>query len=191
MKDLSGKVAVITGSSSGVGAATARLLASQGCHVVINYNSSADAAQQVAAECEQHGVEVLVCAGNVATDADCQKLVDATVAKWGRLDVLINNAGTTKFVDHWDLDGLNSDDFQHIYGVNVIGCYQMIRAANRVMQKQDEGGVVVNVASPASSRTPMPADPGEGRSSPAASATRPSPRGCPVFRRPGPRWAHG
>lgn len=149
MKDLTNKTAIITGSSSGVGAATARLLAVNGCHVVINYNANADGARQVAAECEKHGVETLICAGNVANDKDCVAMVDAAMNKWGRVDVLVNNAGTTKFVEHHILDGLSSDDFQRIYGVNVIGCYQMTRAANRVMQSQQEGGVVVNVASTA------------------------------------------
>lgn len=149
MKDLTGRVAIVTGSSSGVGAATARLLASQGCNIVINYNSNADGANKVAEDCNGHGVESLVFGGSIVDDANCQQMVDLATGKWGRLDILVNNAGTTKFVDHANLDGLNSDDFQRIYGVNVIGCYQMIRAANKVMQEQEEGGAVVNVASTA------------------------------------------
>ena len=149
MKDLSNRVAIITGSSSGVGAATARLLASEGCHVVVNYNSNQAGADAVAADCEKLGVETLVMKGNVAEDADCVAMAAAAIEKWGRIDILVNNAGTTKFVDHANLDGLDQDDFQRIYGVNVIGAFQMTRAVNKQMQQQQEGGAVVNVASTA------------------------------------------
>ena len=64
---------------------------------------------------------MLLCQADVSKDDDCLRMVDETLEKWGRLDVLVNNAGTTKFVQHPDLDGLSSEDFQHIYGVNVIG----------------------------------------------------------------------
>jgi len=144
--DLKGKVAIVTGSSSGVGAATAKLLASRGCHVTVNYASSAEAARSVAAECESLGAEALVCQANVAQDADCRKLVNETLAKFGRLDALVNNAGTTKFVPHHKLDGLEKDDFFDIYGVNVVGPYQMVRAAEQALRASGEASVV-NVAS--------------------------------------------
>lgn len=139
-------VSIVTGSSSGVGAATVRLLSSKGGNVVINYSKSADAAKKVAAECEALGAEVLVCQADVSQDADCRNLVSAAMEKWGRIDALVNNAGTTKFVDHADLDGLSSEDFQHIYGVNVIGAYQMTRAARDSMKASGDASVV-NVAS--------------------------------------------
>tara|TARA_R110002073_G_scaffold5076_9_gene32089 strand:+ start:7792 stop:8553 length:762 start_codon:yes stop_codon:yes gene_type:complete len=144
--NLKDKVAIVTGSSSGVGAATAKLLASKGCNVAINYASSMEAAKSVAAECEAFGVGALVCQANVAEDTDCQKLVEATLSKFGRLDALVNNAGTTKFVPHHQLDGLEKDDFFHIYGVNVVGPYQMVRAAEGALRASGEASVV-NVAS--------------------------------------------
>ena len=149
MKDFSNQVAIITGSSSGVGAATAELLASLGCNVLINYSSKKDAAMVVAQNCQRAGAETLVCGANVADDADCRKMVSQAMEKWGRVDALVNNAGTTKFVDHGDLDGLSAEDFQRIYSVNVVGAYQMTRAVDRVMQSQDSGGAIVNVASTA------------------------------------------
>ena len=141
-----GTVSIVTGSSSGVGAATARLLAEKGGDVVINYSRSADAAKQVAEECEALGAQTLLCQADVSQDEDCRRMVQETLSKWGRLDVLVNNAGTTKFVQHGDMDGLSSDDFQHIYGVNVIGPFQMVRAAREAMTAAGDAAIV-NVSS--------------------------------------------
>ncbi len=149
MRDFTDQVAIITGSSSGVGAATARLLASLGCNVVVNYSAKKEAAQSVAEACRQSGVDVLVSGADVSRDEDCRGLAELACERWGRVDVLVNNAGTTKFVDHSDLEGLNAGDFQRIYGVNVIGAFQMTRAVNTIMQQQQSGGSIVNVASTA------------------------------------------
>lgn len=144
--DLSGRVAIVTGSSSGVGAATARLLASMGCRVVINYAHSEDSAKIVAAECEALGGEVLICRADVSDNQDCENLITDVMDKWGCIDILINNAGTTKFVQHQDLAGLDKDDFLDIYGVNVVGPFQMVRAAESALKKS-KAGSIVNVAS--------------------------------------------
>ncbi len=144
--DMKGTVSIVTGSSSGVGAATVRLLAARGSHVVVNYSKSAPAAELVAEECRVLGADVLVCQADVSNDADCRKLVNEALSRWGRLDVLVNNAGTTKFVAHGDFDGLDSDDFKDIYGVNVIGPFQMVRAARQALTASGNAAVV-NVAS--------------------------------------------
>lgn len=143
---LKDSVAIITGSSSGIGAATARLFAEHGCHVVINYSSNEAGARGVAAECEQLGVKTLVVQANVAEDADCRALVEATLAHFGRLDILINNAGTTKFCDHANLDGLNKQDFLDLYSVNTVGPFQMTRAAENALRANGSGHVI-NMAS--------------------------------------------
>jgi len=149
MKNLAGAVAIITGAGTGVGAATARLLASLGCHVVINYSRSEGPAGQIAKECEALGVETLLFKADVSVDEQCRAMVAKAEEKWGRVDILVNNAGTTKFCEHSNLEGLSADDFHSIYAVNVLGPFQMIRAVTPLMQKQEGGGAVVNVASTA------------------------------------------
>lgn len=144
--NLENGVAIVTGSSSGVGAATAKLLAERGCRVVINYSKSADAAEAVAEECRKLGADALVCQANVADDGDCKNMIAAALEKWGRLDALVNNAGTTKFMNHANLAGLDKQDFFDIYGVNVVGPYQMTRAAEKALRKSSDGAVV-NVSS--------------------------------------------
>jgi len=140
------KVCVVTGSSSGIGAATARLYAERGWHVVVNYSREAAPAEAVAAACRALGAEVLVQQANVALDADCRALAAAVQDRWGRCDVLVNNAGTTKFVGVRDLDGLEADDFQRIYAVNVVGAFQMARAFAPLL-KRHPPGAVVNISS--------------------------------------------
>ncbi len=144
--NLEGAVAIVTGSSSGVGAATARLLAQKGANVVINYASNHDGANSAAEACRAEGVEALVCQGDVADDKACVQIVAQAMEKFGRIDVLVNNAGTTKFNAHGNLAGLEKDDFFHIYGVNVVGPYQMVRAAEEAMRASGDAAVV-NVAS--------------------------------------------
>ncbi len=139
-------VTIVTGSSSGVGAATVKLLAEKGGNVVINYSKSVEAARKVAQQCEALGVQTLLCQADVSVDADCRRMVEATLSKWGRIDALVNNAGTTKFVQHDDLDGLDAGDFQHIYGINVVGPFQMVRAAREALRASGDASIV-NVAS--------------------------------------------
>src|SRR6185503_13481457 len=105
------RVAIITGASSGIGAATAVELSKRGWSVVINYARSEAAAREVAAQC----ADAITVQADVADDADCRKLAQAALDKWSRIDALVNNAGTTKFVKHADLEGLSADDSLRIY----------------------------------------------------------------------------
>ncbi|MCC8962448.1 SDR family oxidoreductase [Bradyrhizobium sp. Pear76] len=146
-----GLCAIVTGSASGLGAATAGLLAKGGARIVVNYSKSQKEAEATAETCRKAGAaEVVVVRGDVSRDDDCRKIVEAG-APWGRLDVLVNNAGITKHVPHHDLDGLSAEDFQRIYAVNTIGPYQMIRAARSLLEASAKvsgrPAAVVNVSS--------------------------------------------
>ena len=143
----SNKVAIITGGSRGVGAATAKLLASKGWNITITCTSSMDDAQNVVKECEKLGVEAIAITADVSEDNSCVQTAQETIEKWGRIDALVNNAGTTKFVfNHADLDGLDAEDFLHIYKVNVVGPFQMVRACKEMLLNS-ENPSVVNISS--------------------------------------------
>jgi NAD(P)-dependent dehydrogenase (short-subunit alcohol dehydrogenase family) len=143
------KVCVVTGSSSGIGAATVRLYAERGWNVVVNFSREAAPAEAVAGACRELGAEALVVRADVASDADCRALAAAVEQRFGRTDVLVNNAGTTKYVAAKDLAGLDAEDFQRIYSVNVVGAFQTVRAFEPLLA-QSGGAAVVNVSSIAS-----------------------------------------
>ena len=138
------KVAIITGASSGIGAASALALAKRGWSVVINYSRSEAQAKQVAASC----ADAIAVAADVAEDAECRKLAQAALDRWGRIDALVNNAGTTKAVPHPDLEGLLAEDFERIFRMNVVGPFQMVRACAAALKASQ--GAIVNVSSVAS-----------------------------------------
>lgn len=144
--NLQGKTVIVTGSSSGVGQATAIQCAARGANVLVNYNSKKAGAEATADACEKAGGRAIVFGGDVADDASCRAMVEAAVAEFGAVHGLVNNAGMTKFVNHADLDGLDAADFQRIYAVNTVGAFQMARAAAPHMKAAGEGAIV-NVAS--------------------------------------------
>ena len=140
-------VAIVTGGSRGVGAATAKMLSENGWNVVITCSSSIKDADQVAKNCTHEKAEVIALKADVSKDIECTATINKAIEKWGRIDALVNNAGTTKFAwDHSDLGSLTAKDFQDIYGVNVIGPFQMIKAAKEHLLKS-ENPCVVNISS--------------------------------------------
>jgi 3-oxoacyl-[acyl-carrier protein] reductase len=126
------KVAIVTGGNSGMGEATVRELTKRGWHVAAMARSKVQKEYQ----------------GDVAEDADCRRVARAVLEKWGRIDALINSAGTTKFVAHTDLEGLSADDILGIFRVNLVGPFQMIRACAPALKQAR--GCIVNVSSVAS-----------------------------------------
>ena len=139
-------VAIVTGSARGIGESTAVMLAERAFNITVNYASSADEAKDTVAQCEAKGAEVLLVQGDIASDVDCRRIVDETMAKWGRLDVLINNAGTTTYVNHMELEKLTPEVWERTFGVNVFGTFQMVRAAEKPLRASGNGSIV-NVGS--------------------------------------------
>ncbi len=138
---MDGAVAIVTGGGTGIGASVVRRLAGRGVRCVVNYATSRDEAEALAAEVDGIAVQA-----DVADDGACRALAAAAVAKWGRVDLLVNNAGRTKFAAHEDLDALTGDDFVDLYRLNTVAAFQMIRACATSM-REGRIGSVVNVAS--------------------------------------------
>ncbi len=143
------KVALVTGSATGVGAATALGLAKKGYDLVINYSRSEAEAKASEAACREAGADVLLFRADVSDDAACRAMVDATMARWQRIDALVNNAGITSFAGTSNWDAIDASTFHGIMDVNVIGMFQMVRAC--VPHLKASEGSIVNVSSIAGS----------------------------------------
>jgi 3-oxoacyl-[acyl-carrier protein] reductase len=139
------KSAIVTGSATGVGAATALGLARRGYDVLINYSRSEREAKESERACREAGADTLLMRGDVADDAACREMADAAVARWQRLDGLVNNAGITTFAGSANWDALDAETFQRIMGVNVVGAFQMVRACAPHLKARQ--GAIVNVSS--------------------------------------------
>jgi NAD(P)-dependent dehydrogenase (short-subunit alcohol dehydrogenase family) len=146
-RDFEGFVVVVTGASTGLGRSIAVQTAEQGAEaVVINYARSAEEAEETARQVEAHGARAVLVQGDVANDEDCRKIA-AAAQPFGRIDALFNNAGTTTFAAHGDMDAVSGDDFLRLYAVNVVGAFQMVRACRALLEAAPRPGAVVNTAS--------------------------------------------
>jgi len=139
------RVALVTGSAAGIGRAIAWRLADRGFAVTVNYSKSRAEAEETADGVRQRGAPVLVVAANVANDAAVTAMVARTVDQWGSLDVLVNNAGTTHFIPHTDLEALTEQVWDEILAVNLKGTFFGCRAAMPHLRKRH--GNIVNIAS--------------------------------------------
>src|SRR5262249_706783 len=129
MSKHSGKVALVTGSATGIGRAVAVRFAKEGWAVAVNYSRSAVEAEETLAEVKRHGVPASLCRGSVADETAVKEMVQRCVTELGGLDALVNNAGTTRFIDHTDLDALTGEVWDEIFNVNLKGTFFSCRAA--------------------------------------------------------------
>ena len=137
--ELDGKVAIVTGSSSGIGEEIARRLSDLGANVVVNSANSVNAGQQVA---KSLSTKSLYIQADISDQAAGQQLIDKTISEFGQLDILINNAGWTTLVAHHDLDSLTDEIFEKTFDVNVFGTWWLTKAAIPHLKKSKDGNIV-------------------------------------------------
>jgi 3-oxoacyl-[acyl-carrier protein] reductase len=142
---LNGKTALITGAGTGIGRATALRLAREGVNLTINYSRSENEAQTTQRDCEALGVQSLLYKADVANDGRVRQMMAETITKFGRLDILVNCAGVTDFVDHHDLEGLKEEYWERVMNVNVKGMFFCCRAAADEIRRRK--GCIINITS--------------------------------------------
>jgi 3-oxoacyl-[acyl-carrier protein] reductase len=139
------KVALVTGSATGIGRAVALRFAQEGLAVAVNYSRSEKEAQATFEEVQKLGAPAVLCKANVADDGAVKAMVDRCVKELGGLDVLVNNAGMTRFIEHTNLDAVTAEVWDEILGVNLKGTFFCSRAALPHLQKRS--GSIVNITS--------------------------------------------
>ncbi len=148
MSKLTGKVAVVTGASKGIGAAIAKALAAEGASVVVNYASSKAGADKVVAAITAAGGKAVAVGGDVSKAADAQGLIAAAIKNYGRLDILVNNSGVYEFSP---IESVTEESFHKLFNINVLGLLLTTQAA---VKHLGEGGSIINIGSAVSRITP-------------------------------------
>jgi 3-oxoacyl-[acyl-carrier protein] reductase len=148
MSKLKGKVAVVTGASKGIGAAIAKALAAEGASVVVNYATSKSGADTVVAAIAAAGGKAVAVAGDVSKPAGAQGIIDAAIANYGRLDILVNNSGIYEF---GPIEAVTEEQFHKIFNINVLGAMLTTQAA---LKHLGEGSSIINIGSGVSRLTP-------------------------------------
>ena len=147
---LKNAVAILSGAGrrNGVGAATAKLLAKEGCHILINCLKNAQQAKDIVDDCKNEGVEAELFIGDATKSASCHQMSELVKSKWGRADILVNCLGVTKGAPYEKLDRLDENDFNKIFAVNATAPYLMSQAFQSMLRESGDG-VIVNVSSAA------------------------------------------
>ena len=148
MSKLSGKVAVVTGASKGIGAAIAKALAHEGASVVVNYASSKDGADKVVQEINSNGGKAVAVGGDVTRQADANSIIDAAIKNYGKLDIVVNNSGVYEFAP---VEEITEDQFHRMFNVNVLGLLLITQAA---IKHLGEGSSIINIGSGVTRITP-------------------------------------
>ena len=148
MSKLSGKVAVVTGASKGIGAAIAKALAHEGASVVVNYASSKDGADKVVEEINSNGGKAVAVGGDVTRQADANSIIDTAIKNYGKLDIVVNNSGVYEFAP---VEEITEEQFHRMFNVNVLGLLLITQAA---IKHLGEGSSIINIGSGVTRVTP-------------------------------------
>jgi len=148
MSKLSGKVAVVTGASKGIGAAIAKALGAEGASVVVNYATSKDGAETVVDEITKAGGKAIAVGGDVTKSADASAIIDSAIKSYGRLDILVNNSGVYEFSP---VEEITEQQFHRLFNVNVLGLLLITQAAIKYLS---EGSSIINIGSGVTRITP-------------------------------------
>ena len=148
MSKLTGKVAVVTGASKGIGAAIAKSLAAEGASVIVNYASSKAGADAVVSAITKAGGKAVAIGGDVSKAAEAKGLIDAAIKNFGRLDILVNNSGVYEFAP---IESITEEQFHKIFNINVLGLLLTTQAA---VPHLGEGASIINIGSVVSTLTP-------------------------------------
>jgi 3-oxoacyl-[acyl-carrier protein] reductase len=148
MSKLTGKVAIVTGASKGIGAAIAKSLAADGASVVVNYASSKAGAEKVVADITAAGGKAVAVGGDVSKAKDAKGIIDAAIKNYGRIDILVNNSGVYEFAP---IESVTEDSFHKLFNVNVLGLLLTTQAAVKYLK---EGASIINIGSTVSRLTP-------------------------------------
>lgn len=146
MVKLAGKTALVTGGGTGIGRAISLALAREGAHVAVNYSRSEADARQTVEDIERTGQQALLARADVSNSTQVEEMMKSVVERFRRLDILVNNAATTVFVDLPDLEAIGEEEWDHIFAVDVKGAFLCTRSASRIMLA-NSGGVVINISS--------------------------------------------
>jgi 3-oxoacyl-[acyl-carrier protein] reductase len=148
MSKLTGKVAVVTGASKGIGAAIAKSLAAEGASVVVNYATSKDGADTVVSAIKKAGGNAVAVGGDVSKAGDAEGIINAAIKNYGKLDILVNNSGVYEFAP---IEAVTADQFHRLFDINVLGLLLTTQAA---VKHLGEGGSIINIGSGVTRLTP-------------------------------------
>ncbi|HLG51709.1 MAG: SDR family oxidoreductase [Chloroflexi bacterium] len=140
--DLRGKVALVTGGGTGLGRVISQSFAREGMHVAVNYSRSEAEANETVSMLRGMGVQAIAVRADVSKAAEVRAMVDRVMSEFGRIDVLMNNAGTTVFVPFSDLEGVSEEDWDRIMAVNVKGAWLCAKAVAPIMKRQGQGRII-------------------------------------------------